>query len=97
MYHNQIIFSAECHGLHNHFLFNFYIIGSLTEILHIVSELEVSRNKEYLRWDLVFKVCGNRRFLEFSHVKIDTPPVKSKGVEFEGLYCALSVSQAGTG
>jgi hypothetical protein len=44
----------------------------------------------------VFKVCGNRRFLEVSHVEIDTPPVKSKGVEFEGLYCALSVGQAGT-
>lgn len=45
----------------------------------------------------MFKVCGNRRFLEYSLIKIDTPPVKSKGVEFEGLYSALSVSQAGTG
>jgi hypothetical protein len=45
----------------------------------------------------VFKICGNGRFLEFSRVEIDTPPVKSKGVEFEGLYCALSVGQAGTG
>jgi hypothetical protein len=45
----------------------------------------------------VFTVCGSTRFLEFSHVEIDTPTVKSKGVEFEGLDCALSVGQAGTG
>jgi len=45
----------------------------------------------------VFKVCRNRRFLEFSHVEIDTPPVKSKGVEFGELYCALYVGQASTG
>jgi hypothetical protein len=39
----------------------------------------------------MFKVCRNRRFLEFSHVEI------VREWNLKGLYCALSVGQAGTG